>query len=805
MFRNYFKIAIRNLKKNKLHTFINIIGLSVAFACNIILLIIAYHEFSFDKFHTNNERLFKVYNYRITNEGEKRSSSMGYPQSTMLRNEVPAVESISPFMHGGSGVSYNSKEHDLDVRLVRDDFFSMFSFPIISGNNKSPLADLGNVVITKRVKKLVFNDVDPIGKSMRVRVAGDWKQFVVAAVIEEAPTNSTLKFDVLLRIENRSEYPQYKDEWNYTNHAIYVKLRDHFTQQQAEQQMRAAIEKRFASEITKMKQSGIKPNQAGELFTMKLLPIAEAHFNSEVGDQSGFSKAYLYTLVIISLFVLAIACFNFVNLNVARIFTRSREVGMRKCLGADKKQIFIQLWGESAILCCIALLIGIISAVSILPSVLDGKLDLKLMYQPYSILAIIFGTALVSFIAGGYPAALMSKLNTVNILKGKVALKKPGLFRNAIIVFQFTTACLLICCTIVIYKQFQHMRSAPLGLKQEHVISIPIQNVEKGQSILNQLRMRLANQPSVTSLTGSDINIGVGNDGSTSKSSSGFDYKGKVIMTNMITVDYDYFKTLGIKFMQGRDFDKAAVVDTINSVIVTESMAKLFTEKEALGLTYLPDSAAPAKTIIGIIPDIHTYSLHEEISPITFTLSKAQQDVQYIFIKSNSNNPKQTMDMIQSVYKDLEPDKIFKGSFMEENTQRWYTKEKQLSTMFTIASSIAITLSCLGLFAIVLLIIEQRTKEIGVRKVLGASVPSITFLLSKEFMRLVAVAVVIAIPLAWYFMNQWLQDFPYRTQLNWWMFAIGGMAAIFIAIVTVGFHSIKAAMSNPVKSINVER
>ncbi len=801
MFRNYLTIAIRNFKKNKLHSSINVLGLSVAFICNIVLFIIVIHEFSFDKFHIDKDRLYKVYIESMQENGKQRSSTMGFPQSTMLKDEVAAMKGVTTFMNAGSGISYNNKELDLQNNFVKDDFFSMFSFPIISGDNKHPLSDIGNAVITKHAEKIIFNGVDPIGKAIKVKVSGEWKQFVVSAVMSDFPENSSLKFDVLTRIENAKDYAAEKNEWNHQNHDIYVKLKSNFTKEQAEAQMQAAMIKRIAPDIEAMKKKGIKPDADGKYYSMKLLPISEIHFDAEVGSRSSFSKTYLYTLIIISLFVLAIACFNFVNLNVARTFTRAREVGMRKCLGADKRQIFFQMWGESTILCLIALIISIVGTIILLPNILNGKLELKLLYQPMTILSIIIGTLIVSFIAGGYPAILMSKLNTVQILKGKVAVNKSSLFRNSLIVVQFTIACLLISSTIVIYRQFQYLRTLPLGVNQEHVISIPVYNAENGLTIMNQLKLKLANQPSIASIAGSSINIGLGKDGSTSKWNMGFDYNGKEIISTMVYVSYDYFKTLGIKLLQGREFDPTFGNDK-NGVVVTESMAKQFGTKDYLGLTYISDSAQPASTIIGVIPDIHLYSAHEATFPTTFIL--AGNSAGYIYVKTNSNNPKNSMDLVKAAYKDLEPGKEFKGSFMEENTERWYNKEKQLSNIFSIASAVAIVLSCLGLFAIAMLIIEQRTREIGVRKVLGASVSNITLLLSKDFMSLVFIGVVIATPLAVYFLNKWLQDFPYHTPLHWWLFLIGALLAILIAILTVSFHSIKAAIANPIKSIRTE-
>jgi putative ABC transport system permease protein len=805
MFKNYLIIALRNFKRNKLHTFINVLGLSVAFASNIILISIAFHEFSFDSFHENKDKIFRVYTMSRSSSGvNEKHTSLGYPHSLMLKDEIPAIEFVSPYMEGGSRIAYNNNDYEFDIRFVRNDFFSMFSFPIVSGNKVNPLKDLQSIVISKKVKQSIFKEDEAVGKQLKARIGGEWKQFTVSAVMDDIQKNSTLNGEVFMALENYPDFVEFRNKWNMGNHAIFVQLKKGFTIDQAEAQIKSVYLKYMAPEIANAKQMGLRPMENGDYIAMKLFPLSDIHFSSEFVYDSAVSKSYLWTLIAISFIIMAIACFNFVNLNIARIFTRYREVGVRKYLGAAKRQITVQLWGESLTLCLMALFVGIVIAYVVSPHILNGRIKPELFFQPATILLIIAGVFLVSLISGGYPAVLMSRLNIVNVLKGQPSLKKPGFFRNTLIVFQFTTACLLICCTMVIYKQFQFMRTAPLGFAKESVVSIPLFDIPNSRRIINDMRNRLANQPSIKSVSGSAINIGLGKDGSRSTWQVSFNHKGKEIGSYIFETDYDFFKTLGVPILKGRDFSKENMSDTANNVIINESMARLFPEKDLVGMSYRPnEDNGPAKTIIGIVPDFHVYSLHEESSPVAFYLSK--QSLSYVFIKTESDNPKKVMDLIASVYKEVEPGKVFTGSFMDENVGRWYEKEKELSSIFAIGSGIAITLSCLGLFAMALLVVEQRTKEVGVRKVLGASVSSITYLLSKEFIRMVLVALLIAIPLAWYFMNQWLRDFPYQINLSWWQLLLGGLAAFAIALITVSFHSVRAALQTPVKSINIER
>ncbi|GGH78764.1 ABC-type antimicrobial peptide transport system permease subunit [Filimonas zeae] len=804
MLRNYFLTAWRNLKKNKLTAGINVLGLTVAFTCCIVLFLMVQRQFSYDRFHKNVNRIFKVYSVSHAREGDKLSASMAYPAAPAFKAEVPGVEKSTPYMWAGQGIRYGDKELAKSIQLVSADFFSMFSFPVKAGNRANPLASESDIALNETTAKALFGDSDAIGKSVEVKLGSHWKTLTVSAVLEDAPDNSTLQFQTLARIEINNDYPELKNNWNFQHHNVYVQLKPNITQATAEKELREVVKHYRLANEEEMNTRGFRKDAAGDYYAFKLASLNSLRFNEELGGRNAVSKLYLYTLLLIAVVVMFIACFNFVNLNVARSLTRAREVGVRKTIGAGKKQIFTQLWSESFLLCLMALLPAILLVILCIRT-FGEKVSPAILLQPLVVLSILGGMLFVSFLAGGYPAWLVSRFNTVEVLKGKLKVSRSSGVRNGLILFQFVMASLLICSTIVIFSQFQHLRNAPLGYEQESLISIPIKNTDNSQHYLRAFRQQMAAHPEVVQISASDINLGIGKDGSQASMANGFSYKDKIVNTGLLNVDYDYLKTIGIPLLAGREFSAAFPSDTAqdqDNIVITESMAKQLDEKQVIGLSFYTDSAKPKWTVIGVIPDFHLYSMHEKVEPLTLHMGRGGYG--YILVKVNTGNPRHTLTMIQDAYRRIEPANKIEASYITENTLRWYEKEQRLSTLFGTAASIAILLSCLGLFAIVQLVMEQRRKEIGVRKVLGASVQGITRLLCKDFLRLVLVAFLIAVPVAWYFLNQWLQNFQYHISIYWWIFPFAGLVMLLIALGTIGFQTLKAALANPVQSLRSE-
>ncbi|WP_338876138.1 FtsX-like permease family protein [Spirosoma sp. SC4-14] len=809
MLRNYLKIAFRTLWRSKSYASINVVGLSVAFCICLFLFLTAYLQLTYDSFHKDGDRIFQT--YMVSNDPEKmvKSGTMPLPLMPALKADFPELEAATRVINiRKSLVEYKGNYFDKAVYLTDPDFFKIFSFPLIKGNPDNALRNLSSIVLSENMAKAIFGDKDPMGKAVLVSNDGKQKQYIVSGILGNAPSNSTIQYDALIRTENLPNYQDSKDHWDFGLLQVFIKLPATISQATFEQRLKPFVAKYYAGTLNNLKTKGAKPDERGDLFALRIQKIANIHFDRNINDGRGAPIALVYVLMGIATFILLIACINFINLSIARSFTRAKEVGVRKSLGALKKQLFVQIWGESTLICFAGFALGLLLAYLLLPTfnaTFQSKLSIDYMLQP-GFIALIFALFLVvTLVAGGYPAWQMARFNPVDVLKGKISLKRPGILRNSLIVSQFSISTLLACCTIIALQQVDYLREQPLGFQKEQVISIPVGNQVSGRQVLQRLRNKLTGDPSVLSITGSGLNLGRGKDHVSSRIGYGFNYKGKDILTDWLLVDYDYLKTLGIKLKAGRDFDRAYAADSANRVIVTESMAKMMGEANPVGVFLRDDTdtTASAPQIIGIVPDFHLYSLTDVHKPISMYLSN-NEPIRYLFVRVAPHNLAGSMAKLQQVWKEIAPQSEFIGSFLDENVDAWYQNEDMLSRIFSLASGIAILLSCIGLFAIALMVIEQRTKEIGIRKVLGASTPNIIVALSQDFIKLVLIALAIAIPLAWFSMQQWLNNYPYHVAISVWVFVLVGLAAILIALATVSFHSIKAALMNPVKSLRTE-
>jgi putative ABC transport system permease protein len=809
MFKNYFKIALRNIWRSRGYTAIHLVGLATAFCIGIFLFLTAYLQLTFDSFHADGDRIFQTYFFANDPDRATKSGSMPLPLTPALKADFPELEGVSRVMTGRKSlVEANGKYFDKLINFTDPDFLTIFSFPMREGDRKTALNELSGIVISENMAQDLFGAVSALGKPLRMGSDGSQKDYIVTGVISDAPHNSSVQYDALVRIENAPNYQDSKSNWTDGTHAVYLKLPSQVDQAGFENRLKAFAQKYFPEKMAELSKKSAQPDARGDVFAVRLQKLSDVHFSRDIAGNRGTPVVVVYVLLGMAAFILLIACINFINLNIARSFTRAREIGVRKSLGALKSGLFAQIWSESVLICGAGFLAGAVLAYGLMPAfnaTFGAKLQLADALQP-GFIALIAGVIfLVTLLAGGYPAWQMARFNTVEVLKGKLTMKRPGMLRNSLIISQFAISCLLACCTVIAYKQVGYLRESPLGFDKEQVISIPVGNQVDGRQVLGRLRNKLGNDPAILSITGTSVNLGKGKDRVSSRSTMGFTYQGKEISTDLLMVDYDYLKTLKIKPIAGRDFDRTYPSDSVNRVLITESLAKMIGSDNPVG-TLLGDDAdtTGAKSqIIGVIPDFHLYSVANEAKPIMLYLS-ATEPVRYIFVRVTPQSLVGSMEKMQQAWAEVAPQAEFIGSFLDENVDAWYQDEEQLSQVLSLASGVAMVLSCIGLFAIALLMIEQRTKEIGIRKVMGASVGSVVVLLSRDFVKLVLIALLIALPLAWYGMQLWLDNYSRRIVLSPWVFAGVGVGAISIALLTVSYQSVKAALMNPVKSLRSE-
>jgi putative ABC transport system permease protein len=801
----YFKLAWRNLWKQKAFTTLNIFGLTIAFATAILLGLAALFDLSFDTFHVNKKDLYQVYKSVQKAEGTLIGTANSIPFTPALKAEVAGMKHISRYANNAFNVRYNEKELRLGANFVDADFLQMFTFPILKGNT-APLNSENQIVLSEPAVKKVFGKEDPIGKVLQLKMNDEWKPFTVAAVSADMPDASTIQFDMLIRFENLERYKRDMESWDNENHDVFIQLENNISPAQFERSTATFTALHYKQSIADAIRDGAKPDANGQYKQIKLLPFTDLNFTQFDKSEAKVSRTYQYMILTLSFLILFIACVNFINMSIGLSANRLREIGMRKTLGAEKGQLFFQFWGESVMVFGVSAAAGLGLAYLALPEfkrLFRSQTSFDLLQNPLILIGFIAIFFLITLLAGGYPAALLSKIGTLQSLKGKLENSSNNRLRNGLIVVQFSIAILLISSTLVIWSQLQFMRTQPTGFNKEQVIAFPLGGAVNERLAMQRLRDALQDKPSIVNITASSNILGRGKDGSGYMSKTGFEYKGREVVTNMLSVDHDYVETLDLQMVAGRSFNRQFKGDSM-SVVINESMLKLLNEKDdPLSISVDLEGDSTLFRVIGVVKDYHFEDLRKKIEPLSYTMQDRWR-LHVAYVKVAPQNLAQSFDLVKNAWHTIDPTTDFQGSFLNENIDRQYRREKTLTTLITYGSVVAITLSCLGLFAVALLVVSKRRKEIGVRKVVGASVSSLTFLLSKDFLKLVGIALVIATPIAYWLMDKWLQDYAYRIALSWWFFALAGLIAVAIAFLTVSFQTVKAALMNPVKSLRTE-
>lgn len=799
MFRNYIKTAWRNLWKNKAFSAINIIGLSIGMAACIVIMLFVTYEKSFDNFHSKNiYRLNEVQKFPGMVASQKVGLSM-FPMGPTMRREFPEILNFSR-IHWM--FNYTLKKSDKTVYFpamfyVDSTFLQMFDFKLLRGSRKDVLQKPNSIVLTLASAEKLFGKEDPIGKTI-THYADDTVSYQVTGIMENVPQNSQMQFDGLMSFSTFAR-PEMMNWWGGNWMDTYFEL--------APNTNVAQMTKKFPGYLKKhLTEDGWK------YYELFLLPLREIHAGAtDIGldyiNYQKFDKNYTNIFSVIALIVLVIACVNFMNLSTARSAERAREVGIRKSIGALRLQLSMQFIGETVLLSLIALVFAIILIELALPyinNLSQRSLTLPLSPNNITVLYIIGGTVLVGVISGLYPAAYLSSFQPVKVLKGAIQTgKNKGTLRNVLVVAQFFCAIFLMIATIFVVRQLNFMQSKDPGFSRDQVVTLPLDGITYKK--YNLLRKELLSSNLVNGVTAAQDQLGSHLD------QSGVHFKGdgpkRDLAVTQLVVDPGYMDLYKMKLAMGSNFSKEKSAAN-RQYIINEALAKELLKDYPkqnmnwlLGKEFGYDSLG---TIIGIAKDFNFNSLHNKIETMFIFNQGYDGYFSTVSIKINGAKTKESLAFIESTWKKIYSDHPFSYQFLDDHFSEVYRADTQVSRIVGILAALAIIISCLGLFGLASYSAERRVKEIGIRKVLGASVQSIVSLLSKQFIFLILISNLIAWPLAWFAMHTWLQDYAYRIDLSWTVFVLAGLAALFIALITVSFQAIKAAVSNPVKSLRSE-
>ena len=793
MIKNYFKIALRNLWRHRGFSFINIAGLSIGITAGFFIFMYVAFELSYDKFHSKADRIYRLVTDIKTPSETINTDVTSWAFAPNIKADLPEVESFVRTSGGSFLVRRGNIKFQEERSMFADStFFKVFDFKLLQGDPKTALTAPASIVFTESTAKKYFGKANPMGQT--VLITGDAIPAKVTGIMKDFPENSQIKADMVISMTSLTQNfnKGIDNQWGNFGATTYLLLKPGTTQKALEAKLPAFLQNRDGE--------GMKKSQM--FYTLFLEPLKTVYLYSKRGGQETGSISNVYIFGIVAIFILLIACINFINLTTARSVERAKEVGIRKVVGAERGQLASQFIGESVVLCIIAFILTLIFSALLLPmfNQLAGKTISAGIFSNWYYLTILFVTSVgIGLLAGIYPALVLSSFKPVMVLKGRFSGSNKGnVLRKTLVVAQFSISIALIIGTIVVYTQMDFMRNRDLGFSKDQMLVLNT-NDDPAKDALKQAISLL---PGVKSTASASSIPGGGNSGAYSEIEN---KKGDLQIANLdlYFVDYDYVNQFKIKMVAGRSFSRDFSTDTAQAMLINEAAVKLFgysSPQQAIGRRF--KQWGREGKIVGVMKDFHFRSLQEVIKPLTMRIELRNLDL--ITVKVSPKNLSSTLAQIESKWKELIPNRPYNYYFLDEFFDRQYRSEQRFGKLFFNFAVLAIFISCLGLLGLASYSTLQRTREIGIRKVLGASVPGIVNLLSVDFLKLVTASFFIAMPLAWYFMHKWLQDFAYRIDISWWIFVLAGILAIMIAIATISFQAIKAAMSNPVKSLRSE-
>ena len=803
MFKNYLKVAFRYLAKHKGYTFINVLGLAVGISCCILIMLFVKSEWSFDRFHAKSERLHRAW-LEEHYQGEIFINTVTpIPLGPVLQGGLPEIESSCRIAALQPPLKYNNNVFNDPVSMVDSTFFNLFDFPLREGDIKNPFPTHNSLVITERAAKKYFGNKTALGKNLELQLGDDKILFTVSAIAKNVPVESSIQFDMLIPFSNAkflwSENRRTK-AWSNVSVESYFLLKEGVST--------ATVNAKIPSIINPHVAKNYKPGQ----YLVRMQPIEEIHLNNALpaGNSPVSDPKYSYIMATVGILILLIACINFVTLSIGRSTTRALEVGVRKVLGAERRQLIRQFWGEALLLTVISVIIGIgISVLLKKPFNQLANRELSLSINGFTILFCFILIAIIALIAGIYPAFVLSSFKPIQVLKGRIKAANMGIFRKALIVGQFVASIIMIIGTITVGDQLKYLQTTDLGYKREHIVIV---QTNKGRAEGNPLaeRFKLAIQKNPEVINSSRSMYSMAESGWITLGYT--DNKNVFRQFRFNAVDADFVKTMDLKIVAGRSFSKDNPADS-NYILVNEALVKEYGWKDPI------DQRLPGKyqeRVLGVVKDFHVESLHTPIKPAVMALRpdsifRGSSDASSNFpgqpritVRFSGGDLKAHVELLRSTWKSVAGNQDFDYQFLDDALNAAYQQEERLGKIVRYASFLSIFIACMGLFGLATLIVVRRTKEIGIRKVLGADVSNIVGLLSKDFVILVMVASVIAFPIAWWALQKWLQDFTYRINIPLLAFAGAALLTLVVALLTVSFHAVRAANANPVHSLRTE-
>ena len=799
MLKNHFKIALRTLKKHKGYSFINVAGLALGLACCVLILFFVQDEISFDRFHTNADRIYRVaFNGYAPNSPPDRFAATSRTIGRVLRQEYPdEIEQLVRLSSWDPVVKHKGTYFfDDDFWYAEPEFLKIFTFPLRKGNPETALNDPNTLVMTEAMERKYFGDESALGQSLTLN---DTLTFTVTGVMADFPLNSHFTTDFLVSFETLLALRPENEDWLALTGYTYLMLHQGVDADAFEAKMSDLVARNFGEVL----------DNIGLRTELLLQPLTDIYLHSDRGGEIGPTGdvAYIYVFAAIALFVLLIACINFMNLATARSMERAKEVGVRKIVGSSRGMLIRQFLSESVLMCALALVIAIGLIAATLPffnELADKTISFSTLATPLYVLGLIGTVLLLGLLAGSYPAFLLSSFRSIDVLKGQFRSSRRGVFlRQGLVVFQFAISVALIASTVLVFNQLGFMRNQDLGFKKEQVLVIDAQGLQ-GSLMVQQYetaKTEFARLPAVQQVSASTQVPG--------HSSWVQLFTAEGLQENesrraqVIVIDEDYLDTYQIDLVAGRSFSKDFETDQDEAILINEMAVGNIgwgSPEEAVGKTI--DLGGGNRTVVGVVHDYHHNSLKQKLEPMV--LVSMPQMFSFFSLRLATDDLSATMAQLEQTWQTLFPGYPFESFFLDVDFDTQYRTEQRLMRIFGIFSGLAILIACLGLFGLAAFTAQQRTKEIGVRKVLGASVPGIVLLLSKEFTRLVLFGVVLAVPAAYFAMDLWLDTFPYRVDISWTVFLVAGLAGLGIAWLTVSYQSIRAALTNPVNALRYE-